>query len=328
MKLRVARAVVAAAAAAFFLAPAEAAAQSNSEEIIVTGERVQELAQAYAGAVAVAPSSVDQYARWNFRLCPSVAGLAAADAQTLIDHLARRAHDVGIEAERTGCQPNLVIIFAPDSDQIARNIIDNRRDLLGYYTEDDVITAGRDALEAFANTHRPVRWWHVSRTTTADGQQLGDSRSRVGRGTRDAVAAQQSDNASNGAATLSGSGFSGVEAVRSQGTRTRRATRQDISFVLVIVDTRDTAGIPAQAVADYLSMATLVQLNPGADLSAFPSILNLFRPRPDGAAPMTGLTDWDVAYLHGLYGMTREAANTRQQQSEIARSMAAEVTPQ
>jgi hypothetical protein len=221
-----------------------------------------------------------------------------------------------------------VIVFAPNSDQIARNIVDTRRDLLGYYSEDDLITAGREALEAFAGAHRPVRWWHVSRTTTADGQQLGDSRTRVGRGTRDALAAQQGDNPSNGAATLSGNGLAGAEAVRSQGTRTRRATRQDISFVLVIVDTRDTAGIPAQAVADYLSMATLVQLNPDADLSAFPSILNLFHPRPGGAAPLTGLTDWDVAYLHGLYGMTREAANSRQQQSEIARAMAAEVTPQ
>lgn len=310
----------------------QAFAQSQSEELVVTGERLRELTQAYAGEVALAPTSADQYARWNFRLCPSVAGVAPDAAQSLIDHIARRAHEVGVATERSGCQANLVIIFAPDGNTLARQIVDTRRDLLGYYSEDDVVTAGRDALEDFANTPRPVRWWHVSRTTTADGQQLGDSRSRTGRSTRNAMAAAQEGAGPNDqnvvGGVLGGSGFEGAEGVRSQGTRTRRATRQDLSFALVIVDATRAASLPPQAVADYLAMATLVQLNPDADMSAFPSVLNLFaESTPDRPVP-TGMTDWDRAYLAGLYGATREASSASRQRAEIARRMAEHVAPQ
>jgi hypothetical protein len=322
------RSALAAAAFASTLLSGAAVAQSSSDELVITGERLQELTAAFAGEIAVAPTAADQYARWNFRLCPSVAGIAAAEAQTLIDHIAMRAHHVGVDAERTGCQPNLVIIFAPDGDQLARQIVDSRRDLLGYYTEDDVITAGRDALESFANTPRAVRWWHVSRTTTADGQQLGNSRTRTGRSTRDAVAAQTAGNPSDAGAAGIGNGFEGAEGVRSQGTRTRRSTRQDLSFALVIVDTRRTDGLPSAAVADYLAMATLVQLNPDADMSAFPSILNLFAPPTAGRPAPAAMTEWDLAYLEGLYSSTREAASANRQRAEIARHMAADVAPQ
>jgi hypothetical protein len=313
-------------AATLFLSVASAhgaAAQTDSEELVVTGERLREMTQAYADQIAVAPTSADQYARWNFRLCPSVAGLAPSEAQTLIDHIAVRAHQVGVEAERTGCQPNLVFIFAQDANRLAREIVDTRRDLLGYYSEDDVVTAGREALEAFASTPRPVRWWHVSRTTTADGQQLGNSRTRVGRGTRDAVAAARSGNANDSSPATIGNGFEGVEAVRSSGSRMRRNTRQDLHFALVIVDAPRAAGLPPQAVADYLAMATLVQLNPDADMSAFPSVLNLFDEHGDGAP--TAMTDWDLAYLQGLYGATREAASANRQRADIARRMAEQV---
>jgi hypothetical protein len=305
-----------------------AAAQTDAETLVVTGERLRELTQAYAAEVAVAPASADQYARWNFRLCPSVAGLAPSEAQTLIDHIAVRAHQVGVETERTGCQPNLVFIFAPDANRLAREIVDTRRDLLGYYSEDDVVTAGRDALEDFANTPRPVRWWHVSHTTTADGQQLGNSRTRTGRSTRDAVAAARAANPQDPeavAGVLGGSGFEGAEGVRSSGTRTRRATRQDLSFALVIIDAPRAAGLPPQAVADYLAMATLVQLDPDADMSAFPSVLNLFDEQSADRPAPTEMTAWDIAYLQGLYRATREAASASRQRADIARRMAERV---
>jgi hypothetical protein len=305
-----------------------AGAQAESDDIIVTGRRVRELAEAYAGAVAVAPESVDQYARWNFRLCPSVAGLAPADAQNLIDHIARRAHEVGVDTERTGCSPNLVIIFAPEPGRLAQEIADTRRDLMGYYGEDDVVTTGREALDDFIHTPRAVRWWHVSRTVTADGRQLGDTLGRGGNSGGSGVSAAAADSSGAGVAGAAGRssrGFGGVEAVRSQGTRTRRATRQDMSFALVIVDASRAPSVPPAAVADYLAMATLVQLDPHANMTAYPTILNLFAERPPGAVAPTGLTAWDVAYLQGLYASQREAASARQQRTAIARRISEDV---
>ena len=160
-----------------------------------------------------------------------------------------------------------------------------------------------------------MRWWHISNTTTEDGRSLTNTRTRTGRGTNDAVAAAQG---SSGAATT-GNGFNGLEATRSRGTRVRRTTRQDMSFALVIVDSRRIAGIPSPAVADYVAMASLVQLNPDADMTRFPTVLNLFADHAAGRSLTPAMTAWDQAYLDGLYSATREAVNTRQQRAEIAR---------
>jgi hypothetical protein len=121
---------------------------------------------------------------------------------------------------------------------------------------------------------------------------------------------------------LNGAGWEGVESVRSSGSRTRRSTRHDLSFALIVVDTRRIAQLPPSAVADYLSMATLVQLDPDANMSAFPSILNLFA---ENERPPSAMTAWDIAYLQGLYRATREAASAQAQRNDIARRMAERV---
>lgn len=320
---------------------APGAAQDN--DIVVTAERLHQQAVAYTAEVAQAPRSADQYARWDTRLCPRVAGIDPSAAQSLIDHIARRAYQVGVQAEREGCQANLIIVFASEPQQFARQVVDSRRDLMGYYSEDDVTTEGRDALSDFVHSTRPVRWWHVSRTTTADGRQLGNTSTRGGRGTSDArpvvsdngspsladnlIPNNQSGGPNDMSVALIGNGLSGTDGVRSNGTRTRQSTRQDISFALVIVDANAAAELPPEAVADYLAMATLVQVNPDADMSAFPSVLNLFS---HTAAAPDGMTAWDQAYLQGLYTATREASNSRRQRADIARRMAesVRVTPQ
>jgi len=298
-------------------------ANAQDDELVVTGRRAQEMAEQFAGVVAEPVASEGQYARWNDRLCPAVSGLAPDQAQILIDHIARRAHAVGVRAERSGCRQNLIIIFTTDSDAVAREVVTTRRDLMGYFSNEDIATAGRDRLEAFANTARAVRWWHVAYTVTPDGRTLTDTNTGVGRGTHDAVAASQGNTA---AAATMGNGFRGIEAVRSEGSRFRRSTRQDIGFALIIVDTRRIEGLPSEAVADYLAMAALVQLDPDADLRAFPSILNLFADQQTGGPPAAlSMTEWDQGYLQGLYSALREAASARQQRAAIVRRIVREV---
>jgi hypothetical protein len=295
----------------------------DDREIVVTGERLREATAEFAETIASASTAEGQYARWDHDICPSVAGLSQAEAQTLIDHLALRAHQAGMNVEGAGCQPNLVIVFAPDSDRFAREVVDRRRDLLGYYSEDDVITLGREALEAFASTPRAIRWWHVSNSTTADGRSLADTRSDEGSGARAAALASAEDLA--GAATA-GNGLEGIDATRSRGTRLNRETRQDLRFALLIVDARRIAGMPSGAVADYLAMASFIQLDANADMSGFPSILNLFNARAPGEAPPSEMTAWDIAYLRGLYNARRDADASRQR-NEIARRMARDLDP-
>jgi hypothetical protein len=165
----------------------------------------------------------------------------------------------------------------------------------------------------------------VARLSTADGQQLGDSGLAL-------PGASTANNAPPGPVPdpqgLPGGAhvgvLRGVDAVRSQGTRVRSNTRQDLNFVLIIVDSRRVNGVPQQAVTDYLAMATLAPINPRADMSGFDSILNLFAQAPD-SAPATAMTIWDLAYLHSLYEARPDAPSVRQHNADIARRMADQI---
>jgi hypothetical protein len=302
---------------------AQAPPTTDSADIVVTGVRLQEMAQGYVAEVSSAPQSEDQLARWSDRICPGAVGLSSADAQRVVDRIAMRAQTVGLRPGAPGCRANVMVIYAPDSDALARQIVDRRRDLLGYYGDEGVVTPGRDALEAFASTPRPVRWWHVAQTTSAEGQALGNSETRAGGSPREAQAAAQADNIDPSLGIGVGS-FEGMEAVRSSGSRMRRNTRQDLNYVLIVVDARRVAGVRAEAWMDYVAMVALAQVNPDAQAQAFPTILNLFSAPQNAPAAMT---DWDTAYLQGLYAATREAANARQQRAQIADRIASSVAP-
>jgi hypothetical protein len=153
-------------------------------------------------------------------------------------------------------------------------------------------TMGQAALDAFLASDQPVRWWHVSETVSADGILL------------------------NGDA--SSGGISNAPVARSLGSRLRSDIRQDLSRAIIIVDAHSVGGVQLSALADYIALVALAQLNPAADTGAYPSILNVFGSDRSG---LNAMTDWDLAYLRGLYAATRNAANVQQQQREIARRM-------
>ena len=85
----------------------------------------------------------------------------------------------------------------------------------------------------------------------------------------------------------------------------------------VFTSTTSTAPLVLILIPFYVAMAALAQLNPESDTSRYATILNMFEP---GAATVA-LTDWDFAYLQGLYDAPRAARNSRQQEASIARSM-------
>ncbi len=302
-------------AASALLGATAASAQAPSRD------QIESSARAYATSI-VAVGGNDQAPRWGDDLCASVTGLSQAEAQTIIDHVALRAREVGVTAAGAGCRPNLLIVFTPDSDRFAREIVEQRRDLLGYYSGSQAVTLGRDALDGFASRSRPIRWWHVAYTVTADGARVGETNLESDAGAEAAVATPGGDAGAPGAGDVAAGSVYGVEGQRATRSRGSRAgalsnTGLEFGFALVIVDTRRIEGKPAGAVADYVAMASLLQLNAEADMSGHSSVLNLFR---DGGGP-DGMTSWDHAYLRALYGTRRNASGSRQR-SDIVRSMA------
>ena len=251
--------------------------------------------QAFVSQIAIAPATAEQLGRWDEAICVGVAGLPARQGQFVADRVAQRAFAVGLEPGATGCQPNVSIVVAPDGPAMAQQMFDNEPSLFAHRYESGVSTLGQEALSEFISTQRPVRWWHVTRTVSADGEILS------------------SDNTTMGASGLS------TEVVRSNGTRLSEATRQDFARVIIIVDAASVGSVQLAALADYVAMVALAQINPHADTSAYSRSVDLFASR--GGDVPTQMTQWDLAYLDALYSSDRDAASTVQQQTEIARRM-------
>jgi len=286
--------------ASLAIAPAHAAEATDSDPIIVTGQPVERLEQ-FVDRVSVASPMADQLPRWDTSICTSLAGLPRRQAEFVADRIARRAMAVGVQPGEPGCQANVSVIFTQNGDEVAQRMFEQDRQMFAYYQETNVSTLGQAAFnDTFLRSSAPVRWWHVSHTMTADGLSLAGDASQ--------------------------GGMSNAPVQRASGTRLRSETREDLRRAIIIVDARRVGGVQLAALADYISMVALAQVDPGANTSGFPSILNLFA--QSGGEPLTEMTVWDLAYLDGLYHTTRNAANAQQQEREIARRMSgAETTP-
>lgn len=300
MKRTIAGAALAALSLCVMAVPAAAQTPQSDEDIVVVAERLREMVREFVGEVAVAPSSERQMARWDRKICPLVAGLPARQMQYMADRIAQRAHQVGLEPEGAGCKANILIFVTPDASRLAEGIVDEYRELVAYYSTNGVSTLGRGPLEDFTTTSAPVRWWHVNQTVSADGQQLADD-----------------------------TGNGGMRVLRSGQplSRLRRGTRQDFLRVLIIVDARQAQGLQFQALADYVAMVSLAQLDPAGETTDIPSILNLFNDHQAGRPAQAAMTEWDEAYLDGLYNARRTAPREVWQQRDITRRMVDSLGP-
>jgi len=272
----------------------------------------QERARAFVDLVAVSTS--DARARWDDRICVGAVGLATDQAQALVDRISARAQALGLRAGEPGCQANVMVIYAPDSDAISRQIVDQRRDLLGYFAQDGQATLGRDALDDFANTPRPVRWWHVSSTGYGTLRpETALTRQTQSQTTALAAASRDGGEAPSGMADARD--MQGTDGVRVSGSRARSDERNDLTYALVVVDARRVADVPASTWMDYVAFVALAQVDPYASTADYPTILNAFA---EASESPTALTDWDTAYLEALY-RSRGAGN--RQAADIARRM-------
>jgi hypothetical protein len=293
----------------------------SPNEIVVHGQRDPVQVRQYVNTVS-AQMPVGQLARWNQDICPGVVGANWQQAQVIIDQVARRAMALGLNVGRTGCSANLTILITADAENVVQAIYRQRRTTLINPNNVDGATLGEAALQDFVNTPRPVRWWHIAQKTTDDGHVLTDRRAASINNTSAAAIGGTTDaTASNPSAAGVGEGMSGMQGVRSNGSRLGRATRHDFNSVLIVVDTNRLNGASLSAVADYVAFVSLAQVNPSVGALNFPTILNLFTTQDASLRPAQ-MTDWDLDYLDGLYHATRAARNIGQQESEITRRMA------
>lgn len=276
--------------------------------VTVTGSR-REQAEAYVGQIAPDTGRLNARGvpRWNSALCTSVIGPPADQAQFIADRISQRAIDAGLEAGAPGCDTNLLVIVTNAPETLLPAIADKHRDVFGFTGDANIDTGGSEAsLASFMAVDRPVRWRQVIETVGENGMPLDG----------DAMADPTGD-----AQGYRGTPPGNLPIVRADSTRLRSNVRRQLSRVVVVVDTRQTTGRGLGAIADYLAFVALADVSPDADLSSFPSILNLFNP---DAEHLPRMSDWDEAFLNGLYAARLNSASSTMQYREIASRMVKE----
>ena len=266
------------------------------EDVEVTGRRLDSLVNSFVDEVA-APNPNRGIARWDKRLCIGVANLRTDAAQYIVDRVSTVAEDVGLTPGAPGCTPNVMIVATDDGGALATELVqEHRRALrLGGSGMDQ----GGAALRRFAETDRPVRWWQVSVPTDSE---TGMRTTRI-----PGECAEACTKVADFAPAIY------VNAA----SRLSSQIVDNLSRTIVIVDVDEASRLNINQLADYIAMVSLAQINPEADTSAYASILNVFA-ESEGPA---WLTDWDRAYLAGLYDAERTRKNLRAGKSEIAASI-------
>lgn len=268
--------------------PPAAEDETTVEGLTVTARPTPETKaiEAFVGSIAAETNgATKRLGRWDRSICPGVVGMRNDYAKVLIDRIATTAVDVGLKVGEPGCKANMVILATAESDKLAKQMVDDFPDAFAKW--DEGIRQPRAELDKFVVSQAPVRWWHVAFRTTADGQRF-----------------QQGDSIT----------IRGV-------SRRNASTREDFDRVIIILDVKRAGKLQFATLADYIAMVGLAQIDPDADIGGANSVLNLFADRAAGAAPVSGMTDWDRAYLKGLYSAQRAAPSGKFQKRDVVRSM-------
>ena len=251
------------------------AASVRLEDVEITGQR-DDMVRAFVETVA-APNRHRGMARWASDICIGVANLRPEGARYIVDRVSTVAEDVGLKPGEPGCAPNVIIIASTSPDALAAELVQDRR--RAFLMGGPGMDRGRAALDAFVNSDQPVRWWQVSMPTNVD---TGAPAVRLP-GDCQGTCSSAAD-------------FAPVNRVVA-GSRLALPIIDNLFRTVIILDVDQVSRVSIRQLADYLAMISLTQVDPDADTGAYVSVLNVF----DDPASTDGLSDWDEAYLHGLY---------------------------
>ncbi|QTC92490.1 hypothetical protein [Brevundimonas goettingensis] len=274
---------------------------TDLEDITVTGRRLDEATRAFVREVG-APARGRGLARWRNGVCVGVANLQPEVAQYIADRVSTVAQDLGLSAGAPGCNPSVLIVATQDGDAFTPEFVAERPRL--FRVGGAGMDQGAAALKRFETNGQPVRWWTVSAPVDGDTGQIVV---RIPGGV-------------NGGQDAGGNDSPMLYAPNTEIRAASRLSTQivdDSKRAFIIVDVSKTGGVTLPQLADYLAMVSLAQINPEADTAGFATILNLF----DDPVQTEGLTNWDLAYLKGLYDTERTRQNRNSARTEIVASV-------
>lgn len=259
-------------------------------DVVVQAQAPAREAQAYVAEIGK-PNPGATLARWQQAICLNVVNLRPDLAEQIVAQVARQADVVGVRViRRAGCVPNIFIVATDSAQETARTLV--REDPLFFRPAGGGTDLGPTALRRFVESEAAVRWWQVAMPVSNDTGQIAIA--------LDAQAGQDAP----------------VNADRSV-SRLQSTIRSDLAWMIIIVDVTQTNQVPVSALADYISMVALAQIDMEADMRERNSILNVF---VDPSGPQE-MTDWDRGYLSGLYSVQTGRPSSGVQARDIERAI-------
>jgi hypothetical protein len=247
----------------------DAAKASASPQVTIEARALQSKVHTYIANLTEAEVSSfdDPLEVWRKPVCPLVAGLPATEGQYVFDRLTAVLNRVGVPMGATGCHPNFFVVATTQPESVLNGVWNRRYKVFG-----DVSPT---LVKQFIATPRPVRVWYKTIPASADCSPVGSY--------------VLSSN-------LVGTQFDGLPTFDHDGNDLRGSfvAVHDLLAVVAVIDLTKVGGLDWGQVTDYVAMTGLAHIDVDANVGDAPTILHLF----DTPA---GLSDWDIAFLKGVY---------------------------
>ena len=267
---------------------------SAGDDIVVTGARPK-----YSNAVSdvrtLATSRDDQLPRFETEVCPLVLGLAPQFADPVARRIGEVTERLGLRAGKAGCSPNLTVIVADHGDDVIAALQKRMPNLFAAMTAPEMARLKR--------RRGPVWNWYALDPKRRDGGPVEQIR-MISFGPTDPPRP-----VSPGAYIASNASLS----------RLTMPVRLDLTLSFVVLDSASIYGLTARQIGDSAAMLGLSMIDFGRVGSLHhSSVLQLLQDRGHGGR-IRGLTEFDIAYLTGLYSGEPGQSSDRQFASIAAR---------
>jgi len=288
--------------------------RAPTEDVTVNGLRQvpNTVIDTFVGALT-APARAGKIARWRTGVCPQTTGLAPKFAEYISWRVRDVARQIGAPvAADAACKPNIHIVFIDQPQALLDGVRQKSPAYLGYYDNE----AQADAL---ARVTRPIQSWYITQTEDVHGALHFDSHVTGGAMVEVPVFCT--------APPCSGSDkimLPSAQAYATTSTRLGDGLSSVFFHVLVVADPARLREHEVGAMADYIAMLALAEIDKPEICGALPSILNLLT--PDCAQKPGAMTQGDAGFLRGLYKIT-PTTTIGAQRAEIAYRMRRALAP-
>ncbi|MCZ8369005.1 MAG: hypothetical protein O9293_03390 [Porphyrobacter sp.] len=278
-------------------APAAAPRAEPSNEIEVRAERRLEREQVRESVRQIAaPLAFSEVVpRFHDPVCPKVVGVDAKVARLIEARISAVADFVELAKPKPKCSPNAIVLILEQPPEMFEKVMNKRFGLLG---PRDIRDQTVNSIRADLRAGRPVVAWNQIAVRNNDGPTILDGSS----------------------IPVSGGGFGeGLPVIQTPfASRLRSNTFRAKEVSVVVFDMKQLVGVEAIQLADLASLYLFgtPRRNIDFDTLGASTLLTLFRDGPK-ASPEE-MTDFDRAYLMGIYSLRRNEWSNRLNRSVMA----------